>query len=648
MRTAPRMLLLSLLLALEGAAQVPPSAGRAPSQAVPGLGLLRPEALRGLERQLGVASLAALPTYEIDQALDDVTGTFQARMVLRYTNNTRAPMAALPFLLHPNAAADLNAGGNGGGTLQVDDVTALEGPAVTRDVVRPGLLEVRFASPVQPGARVTLALRYGGRFRTLPPGTNDMLTQSMRAVGTMTSPGSTDYGLLAVGDGIVTMASAYPMAAPFHDGAFDTTAPSRVGDLAYNDVANFRLRTVVPRDLTVVTNLVDQAPVEHGAGARVVTSEGALVRDLILVGGRDLRRQSVTVGATRVTSVFRARDAEGGRVALETAAASLRSFERRFGPYPYTELDVAEASLVGGAGGVEFCGMVLIAGMLYRPVERSESQLATLLRLFSGLQNLFEGHGGRPPAPPAPAQVLELLRGQLEFTVAHEVAHQYFAGLVGNDSHRFPAVDEPLAQYAAGLVVEDLHGAAAARSAMDQNVRMNYALYRLLGGADRPVLRDTSTYRTPIEYGGLVYGKAPYAYVELRRSLGDARLHASIGRAVQDHRFRLATYESWVGALERGAGGPSSGVRAAFHRAMEEAHGDQDLGVDDSGEWVLRTLFPPEVASTLRSALPAVGMSPRDLLRMTFGGALQDDAPVGAGIDPSRLLRTLPPLQLGP
>ena len=39
--------------------------------------------------------------------------------------------------------------------------------------------------------------------------------------------------------------------------------------------------------------------------------------------------------------------------------------------------------------------------------------------------------------------------GMLEFVVAHEVAHQWWHGLVGSDSRDHPYVDEALAQLVA-------------------------------------------------------------------------------------------------------------------------------------------------------------------------------------------------------
>ena len=589
-----------------------------------------------------MAPLGDLPRYEIDQAIDDAGGTLAGQVTVAWTNRTGSPVAGLPFRLHPNAPAELGISAESG--LAVTEVATLDGPPSTWTTVRPTLVRVDFATPVAPGRRIRLALRYTGRLRPLPPSVNDAMAQALGSMGSLTTVGAADYGLLASGDGLVTVASAYPMIAPFRDGGFDTAPPGRVGDLAYNEVAAFRLRTVVPAGVSLVTSLVDAEPAALPDGNTVVVSEGVGVRDVALVAGRDLGRQSVQVGPTRVTSVFRTRDARAGARALVVAAAALDSYERRLGPYPYTELDVVEASLTGGAGGVEFPGLVLVAGMLYRePGAMPTGPLAGLGGLLGGLgAPLGAGPPGSGAAPPSPRLPTDLLDGLLDFTVAHEVAHQYFAGLVGSDSLRHPALDEPLAQYLAGLAIEDLRGREAATAAMDRNVKVNYALYRLLGGPDRAAARDVATFRSRVEYAGLVYGKAPYLYTHLRATLGDDRLHAALRSAVEAHRFRLVTLDGWLATLEAAAG-PGSGVRAAARRWLEEAHGDTDLGVDDSGDFVMAAILPPELLAVLKSLAP-LGITPRSLLQTIAGGTLADDGPVGPGLDPESALRSLGPL----
>lgn len=591
----------------------------------------------------GAPDEAHLTAYRIDQAIDDVSGTFAARMTVTFENPTGAPLDRVPLLLHANAPRELGAAD--AGSIEISNVLGEDGAELTIERRRPTLVVVAIPT-IAPNGRATLRVEYSGKLRKLPLNANDPFAQAMSSMGSLTGSGSSDYGLLATGDGLLTFACGYPVLAPFRGGAFDTTPPAKLGDVAYNVVSRFDVRTLVPTGVSLVTNLVDAPARDLGGGATLVESSGAFVRDFVLVAGRDLERVSAKVGGVTVTSVARKRDLDGAKRALSTATSALGSYEKRFGAYPYTELDVVEASIVGGAGGVEFSGMVLVAGMLYRDPSSSEGPLGLLTKLWSsigaggGLDAPSDAAEGAPePGAAPPAQdPKELLGGVLDFTVAHEVAHQWFAGLVGNDSRASPSLDEPAAQYLAGLAIEDMEGADAAARAMDSNVKMNYALYRLLGGVDRPVQRSTSSFRSGIEYAALVYGKAPYAYVALRKKHGDEKLHAAMRSAIDAHRFDLVTPSAWIDALASSLG---ADVRPTFARWFEEAHGDADLGVDGDGEFVVNTMFPPEVAGSLREATATLGMKPGELVRMVFGGALGDDAPTGPGFDPGEVLGKL-------
>jgi hypothetical protein len=550
-----------------------------------------------------VAPAGQLTQYRIVQHIDDRAASLSGEVVIVFQNVTGKPLSELPLVVHPNSAVELGAAPNASGRVNVTAVQRLRDAAAPERIkhkqVRPTLVKVELGAAVAPNESVTIRVVFEGKLRRLSAASNNMLTQVLGSMGSMTgSAAAADYGLLAVGDGILTAASAYPMVAPYRDGAFDTGPPAKMGDLAYNDVATFEVTTHVPRGLLLVTNLVDETPTDREDGGMTVISKGSHVRDFVLVGGRDLQRSHVEVGDTRVTSVYRAGDAEAGKRALQMAASALRSFEARFGPYPYRELDVVEASLVGGAGGVEFNSMVLIAGMLYRDPVKSDPLLGMLGNL---------GGAG------------DHLAMTLDFTVAHEVAHQYFAGIVGNDSHRFPSLDEPIAQYAAGLAIEDRYGKKKAQRAMDSLVKMNYAVYRMLGGDDKPVLRDTQSFETPTEYAALVYGKAPYVYVGLRKQLGDDVLHRAIRDAVNDHRFALATTDQWIASLEKSAGGSSLGVRLAFKRWLRQTHADADMGIDGSGDFVIDVMLPPELAEQLKQGSGGM-LDPRTLIKSMLRG----------------------------
>jgi hypothetical protein len=627
----------------------------APSRAEPALAYelgslpetVRGSALEGVQQQLGIAALSDLPLYEVELAVDDVSGTFEGKAVLHYRNLTGRPLQALPLLMHANAASEL-AGPRGASlsSLTLSEASAEAGPAVELKVRRPTLAELVLSPALAPGARLRVRLRWSGTLRPLTEAANDLYAQALASMGAVGPGAVPDYGLLAKGDGIATLASPLPLVAPRRGALFATERPSAIGDLQTHEVANFRLKLVLPRGVRASTNLVPEAvPAPEPAGAQVLMAAGALRRDLVIVLGRDLQQASARVGKVVVTSTFLSRDAKAGREALVAAQACLTVYERLFGDYPYPRLEIAEASLVGGAGGAEFSGLVLVAGMLYRPPEQSQSPLAQMMKLMGSLSrqlDLAGGEGTGTAQQGAAREVTRMMQAMLRFTVAHEVGHQYFATLIGNDSLKDAALDEPLAQYAAARFVEEAEGKKAAEEALRANVRLNYAIYRALGGVDGAAARPTLAFRSPMEYAALVYGKAPYFYLELRKRLGDARFDRALRLTVASQRFRRVSLAQWLEALETAAG-PGSGVKALGQRWLFEARGDEDLGVEADGDEVVRQIFGDEVAAQLAQALEPAGMSPRDLLRTLLGAGLGDatHAAEGPGIDPARALEGL-------
>lgn len=572
---------------------------------VPGLALLREGQEARIRTALGLSSLASLPAYTLDLSISDIEGRYEGQGSLRFTNTTGRPQATLPLLLHPNAPGQ--GGAPDSGTLTLHALTCVEGPACTWSQESATVVRVALARPLAPGEAVVIETRFGGRLRRLSAASNDVFAQSMGGMGQLGAPvGAADYGLLGAGDDLLTAASAYPMLAPFVDGEPVVQAPGAVGDLAWNQLATFDLRVVTPDGLRVVTNLVDSPPEPLGEGVGLTRASGAAVRDLVLVASRAWQVEERVVDGVTLRSWFLAQDAAAGRAVLDDAEAALRTLGDLLGPYPYTELDVAEATLVGGAGGVEFSGMVLIAGFLYRDPGGSQSPMAQLMQLWGSL-----GMGGMG------AQVGEMLADQRTFVVSHELAHQWVPGLVGTDSQSEPILDEALAQYLAGRVAQAGLGAEAGAEVRDRNVLLNYALYRLLGGADAVAWRPTRAFASTLEYGALVYGKAPYLYVALEERHGQAAVDRALRQAVDSLAWGIADQQDWLAALEAGGLGQA---RGAAERWWQQAHGDEDLGVDDDGAVAVRLMFGEQMAAQMDRSLAITGMSFGSLLRMMMGG----------------------------
>jgi hypothetical protein len=149
------------------------------------------------------------------------------------------------------------------------------------------------------------------------------------------------------------------------------------------------------------------------------------------------------------------------------AADALGTLADRFGPYSWSELDVIAVSLGPDAGGMQWPGAVWI-------------------------DNLAEG--SRSAA----------------LTIDHELAHQWWHALVGNDSIRAPVLDEPLAQYSMCVV------AAAVGDACHLPGGRGGGRAGKTECADRP----TMVFASAAQYGSLIYDQAPELYFALTSSVG--------------------------------------------------------------------------------------------------------------------------------
>ena len=189
---------------------------------------------------------------------------------------------------------------------------------------------------------------------------------------------------------------------------------------------------------------------------------------------------------------------------LGFATEALRIFGGRFGPYPYTELDVVATPTT--AAGIEYPGLIVIAERLY--------------------------DGG----------------DYLEWVVVHEVAHQWWYNVVGNDQVDEPWLDEALTQYSTSLYFEDRYGKAKADQIRQIAFWDRYRQARE-EGRDRAVAGPVASFEAE-DYGLIVYAKGPLFFHHLRELVGDPVFDDILRAYFQQHRYRIATPESFLAVAE--------------------------------------------------------------------------------------------------
>jgi hypothetical protein len=293
---------------------------------------------------------------------------------------------------------------------------------------------------------------------------------------------------------VLSLAYPYPMLPAPRAWAHDL--PAGYGDFTTNEASFYRVRVSVPEGVVVAAPGVELRRSREAGRAELLFVLGP-ARDLYLAASREFLTLEERRGDILVRSFFLPGQEEGGLLALDVAHAALEAFSRRFGPYPFTTLTVVSAPL--RALGMEFPGIIVMASRLY-------------------------GASGEAPGGPD--------RFAFEGTLAHEVAHQWFYGLVGNDQLLEPWIDESLAQYAFVLYYRDRYGEAARAQQELQDT------WDAVQRARIPIGLPVREY-TREQYGAIIYGRAPLFLQALSARLGEQRFELLLSELLQRHRWGL-------------------------------------------------------------------------------------------------------------
>jgi aminopeptidase N len=423
--------------------------------------------------------LLVYPTvYQLDLTLNLDGPQLDGRADILYTNSEETNLTELYLRLYPNM--NIDAGGSTEiGRLTVDGKEVEPQYELQRTALRVGL-----EPSLPPGAAVEVSLEFDVR---VPLGAGG------------------NYGAFASQRGVLALAHFYPFVPVYDDEGWNVELAPTFGDVIYSDMSLYDVTLVVPDDVVVVATGSGLPLTVHDDGTITYRFVSGPARDFNIVLSHAFQATRAEVDGITVNCYYLPGDEDGGEMVLDVASEALRIFNRRFGRYPYAELDVVPTFT--SAAGIEYPGLIVIAQRLYAGSDRSE------------------------------------------WVVAHEVAHQWWYNMVGNDQVDEPWLDEALTQYATILYFEDRYGPAVAERASRAGLwdRWQKALDE---GRDRPVVGPVASF-APEDYGPIVYGKGPLFFHYLRQEVGDAAFDNILRTYFQEHRYRIATAESLLAVAER-------------------------------------------------------------------------------------------------
>lgn len=314
-------------------------------------------------------------------------------------------------------------------------------------------------------------------------------------------------GRFGYAEGVFMLGNVFPVAAVWQDGAWRTDAYAAIGDPFMSECANWQVTLRLPDEYEVAASA-------HGTRGKdgIYAFEGLALRDFALVVSRDFTCVQGMAEGVLITAYARSKaDAE---LMLRYAAQAMASYAKRWGAYAYPTFTLAEA--VFPYGGMEYPGLVMIG-----------------------------------------SDVLQSGGQVLEYTVAHETAHQWWAVMVGSDGWFDPWQDEALCEYAWLDYVGDWYGPAD-RSQMAFD-RVETAMRITIPGGVTPG-SPIDYFSDLTQYSRIVYQRGAAFWCAMELHLGKDGLDAMLRDYQARFRFRNATRAELTALISRHAGMDMSGL----------------------------------------------------------------------------------------
>ncbi|MFM9281969.1 M1 family metallopeptidase [Paenibacillus jiagnxiensis] len=505
------LLVLSILSGGEAVSARQPSAAAAPEQAKPPVSSSVPQTSALPSQSTAEVLSNRVVEYHIDVSLEE-GATLQGKETITWKHPGRKPVNELYFHMYPNAFASpattfmKETGGklrndtmpaNGYGSITLKDLKTEDGlPLMHRiQYVQPDdgntadqtLMKVRLPRPVKGGESITLYMSFEVKLPKV-------------------------FARMGYAGDFVMAGQWFPKISVYEPAGRRGRAEEgwnlhqyHGNSEFYADFGIYSVRIQVPDSYIVAaTGFPTRAPVSKG-GRRIYQYYADDVHDFAWAASPDFVTYEEPFSTAQVPGVKIKLYMDSSHKELKArymyaAKAALSNFSKWYGPYPYSTLSiVVPPQNANGAGGMEY---------------------PTLVTAF-GADDAAPGYS-------------------LERTVVHEIAHQYFYGIVASNEFEEPWLDEGFASYAEDKLMEQEYGLIPNTPLQSGQVY-----------APEPLTREAWKYSSPSHYAQNAYLRGKLVLLGMERQLGSAKMEALLRSYVRKYRFKHPSTQDFQRVAEK-------------------------------------------------------------------------------------------------
>ncbi len=307
---------------------------------------------------------------------------------------------------------------------------------------------------------------------------------------------------LGYGNNTVNFGNFFPIACVYQNG-FVKNGYATNGDPFYSDLANFDV-TISYAEKFMMASTGIQLNTKTESEHKITTCKAQKVRDFCFVLSDKFQMKSKTVG--KVTVEYFYYEDERSDEHLETSVEAVKTFENLFGEYPYQKLSVVKTNFC--FGGMEYPNLVMISDDI------SDNEM-------------------------------------INYVIVHEIAHQWWYGVVGNNEYEEAWVDEGLTEFSTALFFENNPKYNVKYETIMENAKTTYKKFveiytKINGDVDESMNRDLSEFDTEPEYVNCTYTKGMLLFDSLRMTMSERKFQKCLREYYKNFAFKNSSSEDLI------------------------------------------------------------------------------------------------------
>jgi Peptidase family M1 domain len=445
--------------------------------------------------------------YWIDARLNTDAKTLDATEILEYRNPSDQPVSSIPFHLYLNAfrpqstfsreshqdGDDISYAKGEQGAIEIRSISAEGYGDLSQNMqfIAPDdsnqedhtVMEVTLPKPLAPGDVIRFQVSFHDKF----------------PLSVARNGYKRDF---------IMGAQWFPKVGVFWHGAWNCHQYHALTEF-FADFGTYNVILKLPQRYSVGASGIQTGEQLNSDGTKTLSFRGEDIHDFAWAASPHFQVADDTfvnsLGTVKLHALILASHADQRARYLSILKQSMQKYDEWYGPYPYKQITLIDPEPDSEMGGMEYPTLIT---------------------------------GGTDWWEPS------WIHYAMETTVAHEVGHQYWYGMVATNEFEEPWLDEGISSYSEGKVMGSIFGQNTsevnARTVYDSDVD-NTRMFYLGHPEEDPIVRLGWKFANEASYNSIVYGKTATVLTTLESIVGEATLQQALRVYFMRYRFTHPT-----------------------------------------------------------------------------------------------------------